>query len=292
MAQSAILFSVVRDFRGERIVCLPFSDYCDPLVNDEKAWKDLIRPLKTYNLPIRLRCLRSDIPLRDEQFVVCKAAKWHGIDLARSEREIWESLRGNARQNIRHARRSGVTVRIGKTADDAVIFHRMHARLRKTKYRLLAQPWSFFENLYQVFVENNDSVVLLAELDDSPIAGIFLLYLQDAAYYKFNATLDQRHRPNDLLMWHALLLARQHGLRRIDLGLSDSAQLGLLRFKRKFATEERDISFLEWNPNTQRHSCDQCCLDLLDNMTHLFTHPSVPDEITWEANEKLYRFFA
>ena len=56
--ESAILFSVIRDFRGERIVCLPFSDYCDPLVDDPKVWQALIRPLQ----PADVRRLRGACP--------------------------------------------------------------------------------------------------------------------------------------------------------------------------------------------------------------------------------------
>jgi hypothetical protein len=133
---------------------------------------------------------------------------------------------------------------------------------------------------------------LFAEVGGMPLAGIFLLHWQNVAYYKFNASLDQRFRPNDLLVWKALLHARQLGVRMFDFGLSDSKQLGLLRFKRKFAAEERDIYFLEWKPDVSPDHRRKRATDLLHHMTHMFTHPSVPDEITWEAGEKFYRFFA
>jgi CelD/BcsL family acetyltransferase involved in cellulose biosynthesis len=289
---SAILFSIIRDLRGDRIVCLPFSDYCDPLVEDPKVWRELVEPLQIFNLPIKLRCLRNDIPAKDRGFTCDKSAKWHGIDLTRTEDELWVGLQGNARQNIRFAKRSGVTVRIGRAVEDVLTFHRMHALLRKKKYRLLAQPRSFFENLHRVFLQDHCSAVLLAELDGIPLAGILLLSWQNAIYYKFNASLDQRCRPNDLLVWHAILFGRQKGATLLDFGLSDPEQPGLVRFKQKFATEERDICFYEWKPNTEGASRNADTMNLLAQMTHLLTHPSVPDEITLEAGEKFYRFFA
>jgi hypothetical protein len=133
--------------------------------------------------------------------------------------------------------------------------------------------------------------MLLAELDGRPIAGIFLLQWRNVAYYKFNASVDQHYRPNDLLIWEAILFGREHGMTMLDFGLSDSEQQGLIRYKQKFATEEREISFLRWIPQGNRYSHTDGAGDLLDHMTRLFTDPSVPDEITWKAGEKLYRFF-
>src|SRR5262245_39580655 len=89
---AAILFSHICDFRGERVVSLPFSDYCDPLVDDMETWRELITPLMLFNSPIRLRILRNDLPGNDERFTSCKAAKWHGIDLGRDEDGLWVGL--------------------------------------------------------------------------------------------------------------------------------------------------------------------------------------------------------
>jgi CelD/BcsL family acetyltransferase involved in cellulose biosynthesis len=289
--RSAIFFSVIRDLRGDRIVCLPFSDYCDPLVDDSAVWSELVEPIRAMRLPITMRCLRNDLPTRDGPFHISKTAKWHGIDLTCTKAELWANLSGNARQNIQHAERSGVTVRIARTVDDVLTFHRMHAALRKKKYRLLAQPRRFFENLHEIFIRGNQSAVLFAEVDGSPLAGIFLLHWGDVAYYKFNASFDQRYRPNDLLTWHAMLYARQNGLRMLDFGLSDADQPGLLRYKRKFAKEEREIHFVEWVPENFHDPRTNSIQEVLRNLSRLFTEPSVPDEITLAAGEKFYHLF-
>jgi CelD/BcsL family acetyltransferase involved in cellulose biosynthesis len=289
---SAMLFSTVTDLRGERVVSLPFSDYCDPLVSDAQVWDELVEPLLSTTLPIKLRCLHNELPIGDHRFCIRKTAKWHSIDLARTEDELWDGLSSSARQNIRYARRSGVRVRIGRAMEDTFTFHRMHAHLRKTKYRLLAQPRLFFEILHQIFLIDECSAVLLAEFDGTPVAGVFLLHWGDTAYYKFNASLDQRCRPNDLLMWQAMVFARQNSLKKLDLGLSDDEQLGLARYKRKFSTEERTISFVERTSSVSQASTVEAATKVLGVMSQLLTHPSVPDEVTLEAGDKLYRLFA
>jgi CelD/BcsL family acetyltransferase involved in cellulose biosynthesis len=43
--KAGIPFGRVADFKGERIVTLPFSDYCDPLVGEIDHWQRLTEPL-------------------------------------------------------------------------------------------------------------------------------------------------------------------------------------------------------------------------------------------------------
>lgn len=289
---ATILFSYIRDIRGSRIVCLPFSDYCDPLVEDRRTWQELMDPLVALNAPIRLRCLRNFLPDDDLRFTLYKRAKWHAIDLDRTQDELWDGLSGQARQNIRHACRSGVTVREGNCLEDIHLFHRMHSRLRKLKYCLLAQPAAFFDHLHQIFSREDRLMVLIAELDNTPLAGILLLQWRDALYYKFNATLDSSHRPNELLLWKAMLFGHKRGLRTLDLGLSDHDQPSLIRYKRKFATDEQDIRFLEWLPQNYCNPYGDEASEIFNHLTRLLTDPSVPDEITRAAGDKFYRFFA
>ena len=121
---AALLFSYIRDVRGDRIVCLPFSDYCDPLVDDVRLWNDVVEPLVPLEVPVRLRCLQNRLPAQDPRFVLSRTAKWHGTDLMRAEDELWAGISPQARQNIRHALRSGVVVREGRSVEDAQIFYR------------------------------------------------------------------------------------------------------------------------------------------------------------------------
>src|SRR5204862_531939 len=109
------------------------------------------------------------------------------------------------------------------------------------------QPYRFFEAIWQAFVEAERGALLLAEHDDQPIGGILLLEWKSTLYYKFNASAHANltHRPNDLLMWQAIQHGKARGLTRMDFGLSDWDQEGLIRYKRKFASEEKSISFLE-----------------------------------------------
>jgi CelD/BcsL family acetyltransferase involved in cellulose biosynthesis len=288
---AAIPFCHVQDIRGERVVCLPFSDYCDPLVEDMADWQALVEPILALGLSVSLRCLASSIPARDHRFEIGGHALWHGVDLTLAEDELWARLSASARQNIRKAERSGVVVREGNAPEDVHAFHQMHCQVRKSKYRLLAQPLAFFENLRATFAADDGITVLLAELDDRPIAGILLLSWDDTLYYKFNASVDLGCRPNDLLAWKSILLGKRRNRSRLDFGISDIDQPGLVRYKRKFATEEREVQMLRWRPPAYSNQQGEQVTRVLNHVTQLLTDPSVPDEITRAAGEDLYRFF-
>lgn len=289
--RAAIFYSEISDIRGERVVSLPFSDYCDAVVESEAEWQDLVAPILGLQVPFRFRTVFNDVPHVDRRFTREVCALWHGVDLRRPEGELWNSLNDTARRNIKKAQKHGVTIREGQTIDDVQTFYRLHCHVRKSKYRLLAQPFSFFENIHASFAADNRITVLLAELDGVAIAGILFLIHGDILYYKFNASTELEFRPNDLLAWSGILLGRRRGLSRLDFGLSDLAQPGLIAFKRKFATDEKNIFQMRWSPLGYVNSHAQKTDKVLSGLTQILTAPEVPDCVARASSDLLYRYF-
>lgn len=282
----------IDDLRGAREVSLPFSDYCDPLVDDEVQW-GLLADDVPADAPLRVRCLHNRVPLEDERFEPTSRAVWHGVDLTRPLDEIWESLR--ARTVIRRAERQGVRVRVTRDAADLRRFYEMHLATRRYKYGLLAQPYRFFQAIHDRFLSRGKGDLLLAEVDGEPIAGILLLYWRRRAYYKFNASRQemQRYRANDLLMWHAIRHATEGGYELLDLGLSDEDQEGLVRYKDKYASSTGYITFVQRPPATSQTAATHAeAAALLPALTSLMTSAGVPDTVVERAGELLYRYFA
>ncbi len=220
---------------------------------------------------------------------------WHWTDLRGSdpaaEDPLWSALSAKARQNIRRARRSGVTVTVETTRASLAEFELLHRRLRREKYRLLSQPERFFDALHHHFHPGCFAVVL-ARLEDRPVAGVVLIRHGDWAYYKFNAsnTDGWASRANDLVMWEAVVHARQWGCRRFDHGISDLDQPGLIRYKDKFATGRRDVATLRRssaNPPPWTLALDRG----LTTITRLMTAERCPPPIADRASRHLYRLF-
>jgi hypothetical protein len=183
----------------------------------------------------------------------------------------------------------------GRSVEDAEIFFRMHLLTRKNRYRLLAQPFAFFENIFTVFGKDDRVVVLIAERNGVPLAASIFIQFRDVLYYKFNASVDRKWGANDLLLWRAILFGHRRALSTLDFGVSETNQPGLIGFKRKFASEERDIHFYDWVPERRHDARDTRgaeASEILSYVTQLLTDPAVPDEITRAAGDKLYRLFA
>jgi CelD/BcsL family acetyltransferase involved in cellulose biosynthesis len=292
--KAGIPYCRITDMLGERIVALPFSDYCDPLVTDVESWRSLVDRLVPEQHPINVRCLHNDLPLGDERFALVKQAKWHRLDLRPDLDTLWHAMHDSTQRAIRKSQREGVTVRVAQSEQELRFFFEMHLKVRKYKYGLLAQPYSFFQNIWRHFVDQQHGFLLLAISEDRIVAGDFFLDWKDTLYYKFNASLpgDLSHRPNDLLIWEGIQQGKNRGLTYLDFGLSDIDQEGLVRYKRKFGTEEKTISFLRHEPNGGPTPAEKEMRSLLAKLTNRFTDKSVPDSVTERAGEDLYRLFS
>lgn len=286
----------ISDVRGKRLVSLPFSDYCDPLVADSTTWSRLASALVEHRVPLTFRALHNEAILGDSAFTQYKDAKWHSVDLTRPIDEIWSSVDSSSRRAIRKSQKQEVQIRPAENKDDLRKFYELHAGVRNQKYRMLAQPYSFFDCIWDEFLGKGDGFLLLAEAEDRVVAGTMYLRHGDTIYYKFNASdLGQLQlRPNDLLVWEGIRRAKEElGCASFDFGLSDSDQEGLLRFKRKFATEEKTIRFMQhrstrWETRTSEAEWSH----VLPALTELFTGKSVPAGVAEQASSLLYRVFA
>ncbi len=290
---AGIPFCRIGDLLGGRIVSLPFSDYCDPLVSETHLWRFLADRLLAEECPVTMRCLHNSLPLADERFTLVKQARWHGLDLRPELDALWTGMHDSTHRAIKKAQREGVVVRVARSEQELRTFFEMHLKVRKYKHRLLAQPFGFFQKIWRHFVEAQRGFVLLALYQDKIVAGDFFLQWKGTLYYKFNASIleDLSHRPNDLLIWEGMQLARARGLTCLDFGLCDWEQEGLARYKRKFGTEEKTISSLRYSPNGLPTRVEKELRDLLSQVTGLFTDRLVPDLVTEKAGEDLYRLF-
>jgi CelD/BcsL family acetyltransferase involved in cellulose biosynthesis len=291
---AGIPFSRIEDIRGKRIVSLSFSDACDPLVKSDAEWQALIEKLLEEQAPVIVRCLHNDIPLKDDRFKPAKVAKWHGLDLAEDLDTLWSNIHSSARRAVRKAEKAGMVARRATTKAELQRFFEIHQYTRKYKYRLLAQPYKFFENIWDIILENGGGQLMIACYGDQIIGSVIYFEWQDTLTYKFSA-VDQDYlndRATDLLIWEGIRYAKDKGFKKFDFGLSDWDQDGLISFKRKYATEEKTISFLECDFDIPTPPIEKKVGGVLRQLTDLFTEPTTPDDVTEKAGDLLYRYFA
>lgn len=292
-ATSGIAFACLEAPPAPRLVAAPFCDACDPLFDREQEWAELLAMLETYRRPILLRCLNVRLP-DNERFAVIKRARWHTLPLEGAKQRRWNALDPSTQRAIRKARRENVVIRPLAPGPELAEFHRLHVALRKTKYHLLAQPLSFFEAIARRFQSTGNWHALGAWLGDRLIAGTIYLRWGDTLYYKFNASaLDALNvRANSALTWEGIELASNLGCRWLDLGPSDDDQPGLIRFKRQFGADDRELQFLRLDPTGWDEAPAVEQKRILSALTMRLTQPDVPDDVAAQAGAQLYRYFA
>jgi CelD/BcsL family acetyltransferase involved in cellulose biosynthesis len=278
----------VSDPAGERIVSLPFSDFGGPI--GAPPFDELFDALDRIGLPVRCRIIGD--PAESPARAVVGTARWHGIRVTADPADAWSQLSASARRAVNKARREGVSILERGDAEFVPQFLRIHTGVRKGKYHLLPQPLAFFLAIRSRFDAIGGWYPLVAARGDELLATTVYLRCGSTLFYKFNASNPATlgARPNDLLVWAGIELASRLGCRCLDFGASDDDQPGLIRFKRGFGSEEREIRVLASGPPLPAgHSQFRA---LLTDLTALLTDPAVPDAVAEQAGDVLYRYFA
>jgi len=293
-AVAGFTYADINDFRGRRLISVPFCDYLDPVVQTEEQWHALVDPLVEVGVPFQVKVLNCDVARKDSRFEHVGELAWHCTDLDKDEDAMFAALDRRARQNVRSAQRHGVTARFGSDIEDVRAYHQLHVLTRKRKHGLLAQPVSFFENIWKQFSPTDSIVVGFAEHEGDVIAASFYLVWDNIWYYKFSASIFERSvvRPNEILAWESMRLAASRGCTSYDWGVSDFDQPGLVAYKRKLGTEERRVTVLRHTPEGYTNPTADAIRPILGELTGLLTRDDVPDDVTQRAGEILYRYFA
>jgi CelD/BcsL family acetyltransferase involved in cellulose biosynthesis len=232
---------------GRRLVGLPFSDICAPLLpangREEllEAARDEVARLKATSVELRGP---SSGGMPDCGFSNGTVFFRHVIDL---DDQMESRVESSARRAIRKAEKEGVTIRESAEPADMRRFYNLMVMTRR-KHGLLPQPRRFFEKIHAQFMEPGQGQLLLAEHGGKVSAGDLLLRFRDQLVYKFNAS-DPRFlglRPNNLLLWKAMQSGRDSGCRTLDLGRCEEDNEGLRRFKLLWGGREERLPYYQY----------------------------------------------
>lgn len=242
------LMQVEGRLTNRRLVGLPFSDVCAPLLDGPSNSADLLSALRSVVGEAQASHVEvrgpGTVSLEDAGFRGGAAFYQHIVPIAASAEETAKGFHSSARRAIRKSEKEGITVRHANDLADMREFYRLTVLTRK-KQRLLPQPWRFFENIHRHMIETGAGHLLLAEYEGRPVAGDLLLQFRDQMVYKFNAS-DPAYlhlRPNNMLLWEAIKLSAERGCRTLDLGRCDEDNEGLRRFKLLWGSEEKLLRY-------------------------------------------------
>lgn len=242
-----------------RLVSLPFSDHCAPLVENSAELTSLLTSLpremeKDHWSYIEIRAGDLHLPSL-AGFEKAKAFAFHKLDLRPSMDDLYRSFHKDCVQRkIQRAEREGLVYEEGR--EDSLLRKFYHLLLiTRRKHRLAPQPARWFRNLIACL---GDSVkIRVASKDGRPIASILTLRHKQVLVYKYGCS---DHRFNNLggtqlLMWKAIQEAKNEQLCEFDMGRSDCDNPGLIAFKDRWGAARSTLFYLRYPlPSSQTSS--------------------------------------
>jgi len=243
------LLEVAGSFTGRRGICLPFSDFCSPLLFESGVEKSLLSELSNLAKTRSWKFfeLRGG-PGPSKAAVPCTAFYRHELDLLPGPEHLFAQFRSSVRGAIRRALKTGVVAEASSSDRALKIFYELHLRTRR-RHGLPPQPFKFFRNIQRELIDKKLGFVLLARVASEPIAAAVFLRTPDRAVYKYAAS-DERYqefRANDLVLWEGIKCLFESGTRALNLGRTSMDNYGLRRFKLGWAVREQILHYFRFD---------------------------------------------
>jgi hypothetical protein len=238
---------------GRRLVSLPFSDHCEPLLEDwaqlapilaqtkrrviEGKWKYMeIRPL-SYTPP-------SEVGLG--RFVT---HYFHSLNLRPDLEELFKGFHKDCVQRkVHRAEREKLQYEEGQSEELLKKFYALLTITRRRQY-LPPQPIAWFRGLIATF--GDGLKIRVASKDGVPVASILTLTHRKSMVYKYGCSNVAYNNLGGtaLLFWKAIQEAKSCGLEELELGRSEIANTGLVTFKERWGAARREISYWTYPGN-------------------------------------------
>jgi CelD/BcsL family acetyltransferase involved in cellulose biosynthesis len=232
---------------GRRLVALPFSDICSPVVADDAdpdAHAELAGALaeerRQTGLELTIHSEVDGVPGAH----VGQGFVRHLLPLAADPAEVERGFsKSQIKRGIKKAQREGLVSE--RRTDVAALdtFYALHMPTRK-KLGVPTQPKRFIRRFAELFDAGLGFVQVVND-GDRPIAAAAFLTYNGTITYKYGASdVDSLgKRPNNLLFSDVIGWACGGGFHTLDFGRTDLDNEGLRAFKRSWGAEEIELSY-------------------------------------------------
>ncbi|OQY88693.1 MAG: hypothetical protein B6D38_10015 [Anaerolineae bacterium UTCFX1] len=196
------------------------------------------------------------------------------IDLNPTEDELLARMKQKTRYNIRLAEKKSVFLRVG-TLEDLPMLYKMYAET-SVRDGFVIRDEAYYKTVWETFMRLNVGKLeslqvetfqlsnlptcepLIAEVNNQPVAAIFVFYFAGRAYYVYGMSRDAHREkmPTYLLQWEAMKRAKAKGCTAYDLwGAPDvfdesDSMWGVYRFKEGLGGRVvRTLGAWDYTPN-------------------------------------------
>jgi len=232
---------------GRRIVSLPFSDDCEPLVGSE----DELEKLLSILLPVlqKEHWKYAELRPRTAMAQVPRGMQpgrhycFHTLDLSSGLKELYSSLHKDCIQRkIRRAEKVGLEYQEGRSPEMLANFYRLFVMMRQ-RHGIPPQPLAWFLNLAECL--GPAMQVRMAFLQGRLAACIITVVHRDTMTYKYGCSDPELNKfgGTPWLFWKVIQEAKSYGFRELDLGRSDWKDLGLIAFKDRLGARRTPATY-------------------------------------------------
>jgi CelD/BcsL family acetyltransferase involved in cellulose biosynthesis len=251
LANGVVFCRIKSWFTGSRLVSLPFSDHCEPLVGAGEDPSQFIDLAALDHLRyVELRPVNVSPSVKNGQGSFREAERFwlHRLDLSPTTEELFHHFHTDCvRRKIRKAEREKVSYEEGKTPALLESFYRLLLRTRR-RHRLPPQPKAWFRSLIKCL---GDGIkIRVASKDGRPIASILTFSYKNKLMYKYGCSDERYHRFGgiQLLLWRSILEAKEKNYSEFDLGRCELENSGLRIFKDRWGTSRSNLTYWRFQP--------------------------------------------
>jgi CelD/BcsL family acetyltransferase involved in cellulose biosynthesis len=231
---------------GRRLVALPFSDVCTPVLAPDADPSSLDALGEALSDEARRTgiglTIHSSLPGASDALIRPQFVQ-HRLPLSQDVTEVERGFSKSRTRGMKKAKRENLRGERRTDASALDAFYSLHLKTRR-RLGVPTQPKRFIARFEQLFDEGLGFVWLVHD-ENHPIAAAVFLTHNGTVTYKYGAShpraLDKR--PNNLLFWEAILWSCGAGFDTFDFGRTDIDNDGLRAFKKGWGAEETELSY-------------------------------------------------
>jgi hypothetical protein len=249
LSNGIVLCKVDSWLTGRRMVSVPFSDHCEPLLDNPSSGAAIVGELKKAVDAGQWKYVElrptNELPVSDGA-IKTPAGYLHMLDLRPAAEELLRQTHKTAvQQPIRRAEREGLVCESGNSERLLTLFYRLMIQTRR-RHRLPPQPIQWFRNAAACMGDRLH--IRVAFKNGSAIASILTVQHKDVVVYKYGCsdTAFQNLGAVQSLLWRTIVEAKAAGLTCIDFGRSDADNSGLIAFKDRWGAKSSALTYLRW----------------------------------------------
>jgi len=273
---------------GTRLVSLPFSDHCEPLLAN------------LDQLPEFIKWLQAECDLRRWQYVELRplsgtqgtdygiqpsCSYWfHELDIRPSLEQIFRRLHNNSfRRKVQRAQRERLSYEAGQSEQLLDEFYRLLLTTRR-RHQMLPQPRTWFRNLIKYMGDKLQ--IRLSRKNGVPIAAMLTMQHRSCVVYKYGCSNEKFHSLGGMpfLLWRLVEESKALGAEKIDFGRTDLNNEGLIVFKDRLGTSRRLLTYYRHTRKARRGKAT-----LWDSQAVQQLISFLPEAISSAAGRVLYR---